>query len=317
MSASWRVLSPAPFKHFSKPIKLSDREFIIFPKTEDYQKPAGDGIYKYSHDKWTKIVRYSNDTKVGSIAATFDINAKKKVIYIRNPSKNSFEEIPIHKTNEIQLNLDNYNGEIILDDKNQKIHIIQPDNHSIFDINTKMTRMPFTFTPERNYKFIQIPSKGTILAIEGDGETNAFWEYDETWKILDDPIPSKMKYFGFVRTLDEKYVILLGGGCSENIFVYSVIWKIFRKCKIKCPLMDKCDAVIMNDIEYNNLRAFGFVNHCFKEMSFDGMRLMPFYLIKIVEMYLESEFIYILGSYGGNNKHFKINVKCIMNNLSD
>ena len=117
--------------------------------------------------------------------------------------------------------------------------------------------------------------------------------------------------FGCVSILNRKFVVLLGGDTNasldgDQIFVYYVQDQIFKKSKLKCPMVGEYEAISVNDREKDETVTFGFIRSRWKECGICDHLFPPQYLLKIICKYYWNEWIHLFGKSKG--EHYKIDV---------
>ncbi len=203
------------------------------------------------------------------------------------------------------------------------------NNHSTNQF-TKITSFKSVGNSLLHCSVIYLHSRKLILMFGGKETknntfqiTNSIYQFscpDSKWTKAQIEMPQKLEHFGLVATKNEQYIIILGGRTnfgvssyypySNNIFIYDIRNNIFTKSKVKCPKKAKYHAIILNNSKRDELTCFGFVNKCYKKEQFEGVQLLPQYLIKFISCYFCHEEIYLLARATGH--HWKINIDFIL-----
>ena len=156
-----------------------------------------------------------------------------------------------------------------------------------------------------------------------DGLLCEIWEYNienNEWSKLDVKMPFKLSMSAATAVLDGQYVIVSGGKdsnykSSDDIWIYSVQNKSFRKSPIKCPdaFTGNSQAFTINDKQKDELAVFGHIREERSKLLMYGDIFLPRPLIEIVLRYYTNEWVHLWHSR--NKQHCRINVFDIMNIL--
>ena len=146
-------------------------------------------------------------------------------------------------------------------------------------------------------------------------KSDKIYEYDtkdETWKVLDVKLPTKLYGFGCVSVLNDKFIILLGGskGVNRNtddIWIYCVGTKTFTKSNIKCPKRDQYHAFVIGDKHKDQMAVFGYIRSEWKISQIDDYLFPPEYLIRIMGRYYLKQEIHLFNYHiAKRGDHWKI-----------
>ena len=202
------------------------------------------------------------------------------------------------------------------------------NNHQIWNNETKQFQQVHTFSEYPggfgSFGLIHAKKRKEIFLFGGydmtDGKRlDVIYKYSlstKTWGKLDTKLPHKMNYFGCVITMDEQYIIILGGFTMEcgatwddKIWVLSLKSMSFRECKIKLPFIGKCAAIIMQNKNENDLLVHGWIR---KDINKYNMNI-PFALISLIAIWHSTEYVHVLNAnLKENGAHWKINVDKII-----
>ncbi len=152
-------------------------------------------------------------------------------------------------------------------------------------------------------------------------------EYDinnNFWYVLDTKLPTPFIPCGCISILHDQYVLLMGvkddnAGINFNniwslkqddIWIYSVRSKKFKKSDIKCPRKGAFDVAKMCDRNKDELIVYGFVRNEWKISTMQHLYFPPHYLIQIMHQYYLNESVHLFDWYSG--KHWKMNTMCMI-----
>ena len=107
---------------------------------------------------------------------------------------------------------------------------------------------------------------------------------NHNWQLLDTKMPKGLGVFGCTIAVNDKYVLIFGGwqGCSfytDDIWVYSVKNKTFRKSSINCPEKGRYQAFTVNDKQKDETAVFGFIRNEWKLLEIPDHLFPPHYLM--------------------------------------
>ena len=87
---------------------------------------SADGIYKYSDNKWLKIMRRTNETKFKNITGVYDKISNGLFIYSKNT--NNFVEINLSLKRIPILQIWNKDlSQVIMNEQDREIHVFRQD----------------------------------------------------------------------------------------------------------------------------------------------------------------------------------------------
>ena len=147
------------------------------------------------------------------------------------------------------------------------------------------------------------------------GHTDKMYEYNiltDEWSKSDIKLPSKLCRFGCVSVIDDQYVIICGGetkgrGNVDDIWIYDVKHKTFRKSNIKCPKKDGYRAYVMNHKNINQMAVVGYVRREWRTSQIDEYLFPPKYLVRIMTKYCLKEELHLFDECN-TSTHWKIDV---------
>ena len=174
------------------------------------------------------------------------------------------------------------------------------------------------------YGIIGLKDKILILAgSDGHEDSDIHHQYNinqNKWSRIDCKFPALMGDFGCTKILNGQYVALFGGYTRkhdmdhfvvgswdgefrDDIFIYSVEEKMFRKSKIKCPNKGIYQAITFCDREQDKITTFGYVRSRWIKCGMEDHLFLPEYLIRILCDYYSSECIHLFRDFGEDNDH--------------
>eukprot|EP01084_Bolivina_argentea_P087919 158729_1 len=287
MTSWWTVLEALEFKFVTIPIKINNEEFVILPDKKWSTDPPGkleEGIYKYNttNKQWQLLMKYPEIFKYRNLSASFD--AKNQILYIIGVHKLICVDIKLQQMKiKDTVNVGNlpsslfYNGNIhILGGKCSKLHLVLSNLLGNSAVISKQIAC-FDEWKECNTcnGSVYIKSKNCFFVFGGydtgnnDVRLNGIWKYDITqqiWNKMSAVLPYKMDSFAWVKTNDEKYIIILGGSVNEeewtdNIIVWNIESMVLSMSNIKCPQSALFNAVIMNNNDIHIHRVYDGIGH--------------------------------------------------------
>jgi len=157
-----------------------------------------------------------------------------------------------------------------------------------------------------NHEIVRIKNKILMFGgYNGHYFLNNIYEYnieDNKWTQLNCTMPKRMVGFGCVVILNKEYVALFGGGndvdAYDDIFIFSVQDKTFKKSKIKCPFACNFRAFAFNDRKKDELTTFGYMRDKWKQCEMNNHYFPPQYLIRIIYAYYWHEFVHLFTNFG-------------------
>ena len=171
--------------------------------------------------------------------------------------------------------------------------------------------------------------KDKIIIIGGNNgfdNVDIHHEYDinqNKWSRIDCKLPQLMNGFGCTKILNGQFLALFGGFAikhdgndiyegekgGDDIFIYSVKKKVFKKSKIKCPNKGGYQAITFCDRKQDKTVTFGYVRSMWLECVMEDHLFPPEYLIRIMFHYYWNECIHLFRDFSDNYKcgeHHKI-----------
>ena len=147
----------------------------------------------------------------------------------------------------------------------------------------------------------------------GGNELDLVHQYNistNKWVRLKQRLPRPLSSFGCTVLFDGEYVAIFGGesgGCRRNeIFIYTIRDKMFRKSRMKCPKADEYRAFTIKDRKRDDMSSFGYVRCYWRECGLKNHLFPPEYLIRIVAGYCFHGFVHLISINSGY--HYKIDV---------
>ena len=338
---SWILLNRCPFKSFSKPLIVNHNEFIIVPSKAINSR--SDGIYKYNitQNRYIKIMDYPKDFICPCHDAIF--NEKKQLIYVmtefggkRRQNYGKLFEFDLNKKRITCLRIrrcGRYPAMLMINDQINVIGGYDETKHDIwkFDKNEAWPiKEIFNFTEFsdglQGHRLIHIKSNGIVLLFGGENYHNIYdslYQYSvshKVWNKLNISMPKPLSHFGIVSTRCERYVIILGGivdvlnydvDDSDDIFIYDTKNNSFSKSNVLCPKKAAYHAIIINDMDHDEVLTFGYIRDCYKKDSFADLQVLPPHLIRFILNWVCYEYIHLIENQGIPD-HSKINVDHIL-----
>ena len=146
-------------------------------------------------------------------------------------------------------------------------------------------------------------------------EMHIYDTINNQWRVSNITMPRGMIVDGIASVLNQQFIILFGGngkyGAINDIWIYSVGDKVFRKSKVKCPGKRGGKVLVINNPQRDELSVLGYMRSQWKECGIYENLFPPRYLIKIINRYYWNEWIHLVDNNDG--KHWKINVFDIIN----
>ena len=201
-----------------------------------------------------------------------------------------------------------------------KLHIIGGYKHVRFNQDLQKFEVLHIFRESLNLQTIDahrvVNVKNKILMFGGYCNrklSDSIHQYDITnnkWTKLTHKMPVAMRSFGCVSILNGQYILIFGGNSQptshDDIYIYSVDDKTFKKSDIKCPEKEGYYAISVCDKKKDMLSTFGFVREQWKRCDIDNHLFPPQYLIQLMCKYYQNEDIHLFNFETG--QHYKINV---------
>ena len=164
---------------------------------------------------------------------------------------------------------------------------------------------------------IYTKSKDRIINI--DNRNGGVQEYSisnqkwSKWSLKYTP-PSLPRPSLVLKTSDEKYLLIIGGG-TRIITVYNVKQNIFYQSNIQCPAISEIfnsdfiyQGIIMGNKQNDELLTFGFIRNLFDNHDFNGIQPLPHYMIKLISNWINNDKVHIFDK----EHHFQINLDKIL-----
>ena len=144
---------------------------------------------------------------------------------------------------------------------------------------------------------------------------NNIYEYDikaNKWSSMSIQLPTERCNMGCISVLNDQYILILGGddfthGPCDDIWIYSVAKRIFKKSPVKCPQKASYQAFVVGDKRKDQMAVFGYVRIEWFKSQMEDHLFPPEYLIRIMGRYYLNEEIHLFGCISGS-VHWKINV---------
>ena len=131
---------------------------------------------------------------------------------------------------------------------------------------------------------------------------------------------------GFVCSTNGRYLISLGGrechtrqslgggNATDKIIVFD-LWDHESKpmlIPIRCPVATSFSALSMRDKHHGEVLTSGFVRSSFNGAEMKGMQLPPLYLIQMMAMWVEMEWVVLWGQHMHSNNLWKMRMDEIL-----
>ena len=200
----------------------------------------------------------------------------------------------------------------------KKFHIIGGDGnkHSIYDSETHQVQgLNHIPNPMFFHCIARVKNKVLIFGGAGSQPLDDIYEYGisgNSWNKLSIQLPSALYGVGCVSILNEQYVALFGGsndgqqGAQDDVFIYSVHDKVFKKSNIRCPTKQPYDVFATIDRPRDDLITFGFTRSRWRRCGINNHLFPPQYLIKIICRYYWNERVHLFDMCSG--EHYQIDV---------
>lgn len=343
------------FRYFLKPLQISDTEFCIVPPvrwplgTQNDHKQFN-GLYLYStiNDSWIEWIKYPDNLNIDSPASCIDY--KLNIIYLYHSSGKLIKIF--YKTKEIELisnmiNLDNPRLCLIPDTNNSELHLIGGiinHKHLIFNekekkfkiYSSEFSRLPFT-GGFNGFGLLHIPNNNLLLLFGGHkDEIYSFNLLTKEWNKTANKqysIP-EINNFGYVMTLNQKYLILMGGLLPTNnsllipglnmddiklnnkIFIMDLNKRKWYQCKILTPSYSRSfRAIIMNNDNKQEIIVSGYIRFNLLKNIKNNKLFPPSYIIKLIQTWYKNEYLHLMEYSWHSKSHWKIKLDYILNNI--
>ena len=210
------------------------------------------------------------------------------------------------------------------------IHVIggtQSSKHFIWNINAKECKEVFDFEAilGLNTKrlegccLIYVATKNVFLLfgghIKSGDKLSSVYQYsfiDGQWTKWSDSVTFDGEYAAAILTRDERYVIIVGGASSNDIFILDLKTESIRKSEIECPEYGANLIAKTGDQQRDDHLIHGFVKRT-KEIQ------IPLEIVDLILKYYSREMIHWM-KWSGNKKarhHHTISVERILQNDDD
>ena len=165
------------------------------------------------------------------------------------------------------------------------------------------------------HRLIQLRDKlllfgGTTMNSHDIAEIVQYDIKSNKWSKLDRSMPVKLGLFAATAVLNGQYVITFGGysQCDEtdDIWIYSVQDKEFRKSKIRSAITGNCQAFTINNKDKDEKAVFGYIRAEWNESEISDNLFPPRYLIRIINRYYMNEWVHLWST--NYQQHCRINV---------
>ena len=205
---------------------------------------------------------------------------------------------------------------------NNEFHIIggsYNNRHLKYNEETKQLEVLHYFVDGDIWRHRLVRIKQKLLLFGGSNWndskcTDAVHQYDisnNKWTKLNVKLPAPSCDFGCAPILNGRCVALFGGFNGhalmwmDDIWIYSIDKKLFRRSNIKCPNeVAEYQAITIKDKLKNELAVFGFVRNEWNVLQINERLFPPRYLLNIVQKYYLNEVIHLFA--GG--LHYAIDV---------
>ena len=306
----WTELNNSPPPGwFATLLPLNDYEFMCIPVRWSYRKNSsgeyshGIFIYNSIHNKWYKIINYSNNFITSTHSSTTD--RKNNIMYIANC---------ISKLYKIDLNakiikLLAHPGLLLMKDKIHLIGAKRIYKHLLYDQNVDKYKLICNFKDNgimASTSSIYLTSTQTAFttAYNRDNPMDpvSIMEFkDNKWSDLNIQNCDLLYQSCILSTLNQDYLLFIGGTTDiefkihDNIFVYHIKNKKLMKSDIKIPYKGCPVGAITTNDDRDELLTFGFVRNCYKIFSLsDNVQPLPFYLIKFIQKWVCYENLHLI-----------------------
>ena len=305
-ASGWTVLKPFNLSKlsYSNPIMIDNDNYIVINKdavytynisTNQWHKPKKlkriDSSYK--HTEYVIATEFDNKKCMLSLCMAYPkYNAIRWVELKLNESKLRWS----HKSNPELLHLDQ-SGNIKI--SGDELHVIS-DTHSIWNASTSTFDKIYDFEETKKNSIVIYGNVKPMLILIQNGNKNCVYEYYiklKEWKKIILPVsrPDLSKMPCVLCYERDKYVLLIGGTLSENIWIYDTEKHTFTKSHVKCPCKGGLfRGTIMNNYDKAELLLSGYLR-----------RMQDVFIVKDViplvhEMMVE-HYIYLLQLKTGDH----------------
>ena len=305
---------------FAVSLKTDPVQYAI---EEMHQYNNNDNVADWETHKVPKLSNFCG-TKIDKICLA--INGRENILYILNQQgavailKLNQQMKPLEWDIKIKLSkssrirtlnsivVDNTIHIINMNDDNIEHIVYNCKNNNFVVLNNNLKHI-LNATQIEGAQLISA-SNNAILMI-GGFQITEFHEYNfinEKWLKLKIKIPHPMYNFGCTTIINNQYIAIFGG-CKKReddhlnwyytneIWIYSVYDKTFKKSNVKCPKQDEYKAFTVNNKKRDEIITFGFIRDQWRQCSLNIQLLPPNYLIRLINSYYLNEWIHLFTNY--------------------
>ena len=279
--------------------------------------------YSFMPDEWVTMPIMNRLPSKFSISVPNHVAINSNKMYVCSRKHNKMAILEMKGLNEYKWQIDDYAHyriasaakSIII---NNELHIIGGGGHGRHGRNG---HLKYNQTQRRfellhylvdimnirriiDHKIVQIKSKVYVMGGYNVGTrrfSDGIHEYDiinNSWSTLKITLPKPMGKFGCTTAINKQYVLLFGGkrpdkNISNEIWIYTVHDKSFKKSRMKCPKKSPYRAFAINNRNKDELVTFGYVRNIWKIYEIDDHLFPPQYLIRIIFNFYWREYVHL------------------------
>ena len=323
---------------YSNAVAMNETEFIVCPDNRVTEQDFNVLCYDTTdpNKKWKDIFRMektSRDKRTFSSYNSIAFDKHKQRIYVLNSdsivimillqSKSFIQQQANKKYDTKYCSSLFINGHLhVIGGTNHRKHIIWTKNGALYKFKK---RHKFSKFKEfyRNHGVVQIESKQMVLLMGGedaDGPVDdiVVYQYDkDKWLRPKLKLPKPLSSFGCVVTMNEKYVIIIGGLKSNEIFILNLEKMEFSNCRLKLPHTGGCHCVLLQN-QRSNFLVYGYVRLLCRFFKFEYPSMD---ILDVMSSCYSDQFIHILNreivdrkerNYYGEAFHYKVALNKIL-----
>ena len=341
MEPNWVSRSKIPLntRAILKPCLINQQEMVI--NSANWAIESKFIKYNFREDKYESWEMSRSKYDIGAIE--FNIRVNDCIYYQASHGPLIVYNMKTTKWNKYPISTDKQKKKYHFWDStyckvNNFIHIIgdrENNEHGVWDLNKNEYKSLDSINKPKKAiilgGLIYIKKRQKLLLFGGCWEddhwsstqaTDDILFYDikqNKWAMASIKLPIKMSSFGYVKTNDDKYLIIFGGidECNyflDNIYILDLINMKINECKVKCPVRGEFYAYIQFDNIENNLIVNGYIRNCWKLKEFKSMINLPDVIIKLIQSYMHyNEIVHLFEQNEG--EHYKINIDLILDKL--
>ena len=339
-NSPWMAASKIPLANFSNPMNLNEKEFVmnLFTLSNETKPAIKYNLQKDEYTIWKDMV--FNPDNIDHQQVSFNLVINDHIYFqLTNGYLLSYSIKYIHEKSKWNLHRSSACSYLGFGSCYAKvkdsIHVIgggSSNRHSVWNLNgnTPKHEIRHIFNEMddneglTNAGLCYIASQDILLLFGGYNCTE--WEsrkdiliYDlkrYSWERAKIRLPIAMDSFGYVLSMDERYMIIFGGSdkhnkCMNSIYILDVeIMKIRKLNELQCPQKGNFHAIVGHDTINNELLVRGYIKDCWKLNLFKNVRRLSDVVIRLIQSYHFDEVIHLFCKKDGS--HWKIKMDTVI-----